>query len=342
LGRRLGYDKTYVSLVENGHRSIEDVSSRRRIARELRLPAHVLGVTDPDDPDHAEVVRLGRSVLRLAEISRRCGQAQEAAAELWPLVLRLGARLGQGRTDCELLELTARTRLDFGVCLGHILPEEHLYVAARWTGEGLAVARHIGDPTLHAYALRVHGNELRKAGFAFAGSQRLRRAVVLATEDAERAESLMLLVRATGACGAGDLFDRSVRHARSLLTRIDHTPLANLFTLREVTLRGLASTGRGEQAARLVAQDPPENPGVTPQWRVIEHVTTGRAHLLRGDRSTAAEHLSAAITGAATLRLPHQLQRVIRAAGTALPDQREHATASLAALSRSGAATDHL
>jgi hypothetical protein len=75
---------------------------------------------------------------------------------------------------------------------------------------------------------------------------------------------------------------------------------------------------------------------------VIEHVTTGRAHLLRGDRSTAADHLSAAITGAATLRLPHQLQRVIRTAGTALPDQREHATASLAALSRSGAATDHL
>src|SRR6266536_1591314 len=49
----LGYDKTYVSMIETGRRSINDVGTRRHIARTLGLPTHVFGVTDGGDADFA-------------------------------------------------------------------------------------------------------------------------------------------------------------------------------------------------------------------------------------------------------------------------------------------------
>ncbi|WP_405969296.1 helix-turn-helix domain-containing protein [Streptomyces sp. NBC_00988] len=54
LGRLLGYDKTYVSLLELGRRSLEDIGSRRHVAETLCLPPHVVGVTDPADTDTAQ------------------------------------------------------------------------------------------------------------------------------------------------------------------------------------------------------------------------------------------------------------------------------------------------
>ena len=49
LAGRLGYDKTYVSMMETGRRAVHDVPARRQIARVLRIPPHLLGVTDADD-----------------------------------------------------------------------------------------------------------------------------------------------------------------------------------------------------------------------------------------------------------------------------------------------------
>ncbi|MFI0780061.1 hypothetical protein [Streptomyces sp. NPDC021212] len=211
LGTLLGYDKTYISMVENGRRTIEDIPSRRRIAATLRLPPHVLGVTDPTDADHVAMVQFGDSTVRLAEIARQSGHASEAVAELWPLVTRLEACVADGHTEREVLMLLARARVGLGVALGHVLPEERLPVAARWTGQGLAVARHLGDPAMTSYALRMHGNELRKARLTGAAVDRLRRAVAIAPGDGERAAALTLLARAAGELGDGELFDEALR-----------------------------------------------------------------------------------------------------------------------------------
>jgi len=98
LAALLGYDKTYVSMIETGRRTISDVTTRRHIARVLGLPMHVLGVTDNDDADFAAMIQFGDSTIRLAEIARQSGRAVDAVNELWPLVARLEARAAEGAT----------------------------------------------------------------------------------------------------------------------------------------------------------------------------------------------------------------------------------------------------
>ncbi|GHD72255.1 hypothetical protein GCM10010317_082190 [Streptomyces mirabilis] len=55
----LGYDKTYVSALEPGKRSLTDLGSRHHVCDQLRLPPHILGVTDAADADHR-----GRSCIQ--------------------------------------------------------------------------------------------------------------------------------------------------------------------------------------------------------------------------------------------------------------------------------------
>jgi transcriptional regulator with XRE-family HTH domain len=43
LAELLGYDPTYISMIETGRREINDVATRLRIARHLGLPPHTLG-----------------------------------------------------------------------------------------------------------------------------------------------------------------------------------------------------------------------------------------------------------------------------------------------------------
>lgn len=329
LGNLLGYDKTYISMVENGRRAIDDLPSRRRIATALRLPPHVLGVTDPSDADHVAMLQFGDSTVRLAEIARQSGHATEAVAELWPLVARLEARVAEGHTERDVLALLARARVGLGVALGHVLPEERLPTAARWTGQGLAVARHLGDPALASYALRMHGNELRKARLVGAAVDRLRHAVAIAPDDTARAAAMTLLARAAGELGNGTLFDEALRGNRDLLERVAHTSLVNPFALREIQLRGLLGTGRADHAVRLIDEQSPRSYAASPQWQVIEHVTAGRVLLLRGDRTGAGDQLTAAVNDATAHRLPHQLQRVIRVTGNVLPAIRERAVQAL-------------
>ncbi|MFG3010085.1 helix-turn-helix domain-containing protein [Streptomyces cinerochromogenes] len=103
LGELLGYDKTYISALELGKRSLDDVGSRRRICEALQLPPHVLGVTDPTDTDHRAMLQFGESTVRLAEIARQSGHATEAVSELWPLVARLEACVEDGHTERDEL-----------------------------------------------------------------------------------------------------------------------------------------------------------------------------------------------------------------------------------------------
>ncbi|RKT08233.1 hypothetical protein BX286_6317 [Streptomyces sp. 3211.6] len=329
-GERLGYDKTYVSALELGKRRLADVGSLRHIAEQLSLPPHVLGVTDLADTDHRAMCQFGHSTIRLAEIARQTGHAAEAVAELWPLVARLEARARDGYIEREVLRLLAEARLGLGTALGNVLPEERLATAAHWTAKSLEVTKAFDDPTLTATALRMHGNELRKLGLAGAAVQRLAQAASVAPNIADRAAVLPLLARAAGVLGNQALFDRAVREVHQLMDTVDHTSLVNPVALHEIHLRGLISTGRAREAIRL-AEGPVPSPTITvaPQWRVIELITTGRVRLLAGDRHGATQLLETAVQQARAQRLPHQLQRVLRAGGEALPQVTSAASLAL-------------
>ncbi|MFD3511959.1 helix-turn-helix domain-containing protein [Streptomyces sp. NPDC058657] len=328
LGSLLGYDKTMVSAMELGKRPLNDATARRHVAEQLRIPPHVLGVTDAADTDHRAMLQFGQSTVRLAEIARQSGHASEAVAELWPLVARLEARIEDGHTERDVLRLLAEARVGLGVALGNVLPEERLSTAASWTGKSLRIAQYFDEPAFTSQVLRMHGNELRKAHLTGAAVDRLQQAVALAPDDTARAAALPLLARAAGALCDGALFDSVVREADGLLDHAEHTSLFNPFALHEIRLRGLVSTGRPDAAIRLV-DHAPDAMGTGAQWAVIARITSARVRLLGGDHTGAEESLTVALGAAVRQRLPHQLQRIIRTAAGQLPDVRDAAGAAL-------------
>ncbi|MFD0364984.1 XRE family transcriptional regulator [Nocardia sp. GCM10030253] len=313
MAELLGYDKSYVSMLETGRRAITDLASRRHIAARLGLPAHVLGVTGTDDAEYRAMLQFGDSTVRLAEIARKSGHAVEAVNELWPLVARLEARAAEGRMERDSLILLAQARVALGVSLGTVLPEERLSSAARWTGQAVKVAAHLEDPAFYAHTLRMHGNELRKAGHVSAAVARLTQSLELSMEPADQGSTLAFLCRATGELGDSVRFDASLQHYRQLLERNTGSGLLfQPFTLREIELRGLLGTGRVVEAGRLL--DTTVGTPSAPQWRIIERVTTGEVLVAISEPSAAADAFAEAIAAAERHRLPHQIQRTIRAA----------------------------
>ncbi|MFC0116122.1 helix-turn-helix transcriptional regulator [Kibdelosporangium aridum] len=315
LAALLGYDKTYVSMIETRRRIISDVSTRRHIARTLGLPTHVLGVTDTNDADFAAMLQFGDSTIRLAEIARQSGRAVDAVNELWPLVARLEARAAEGHAERDTLILLGHGRAALGVSLGTVLPEERLTAAARWTGKALQVAERLGDPVFLVHALRMHGNELRKADHPAAAVARLGRAVEVSTDREGQGAAYALLARAAGERGDPDLFDYAISGYRDLLdSGTARGMLFNPFTFREIQLRGLISTGRPNIAARIMETAQPDALPAAPQWHIIERVTSGQVLLAAGKRDAAEDALLTALASAEAHRLPHQIQRTIRAA----------------------------
>ncbi|MHB6912762.1 helix-turn-helix domain-containing protein [Streptomyces sp. DB-54] len=329
LGTLLGYDKTTISAMELGKRPLKDTDSRRHIAERLRLPAHILGVTDPADTDHRAMLQFGESTVRLAEIARQSGHASQAVAELWPLVARLEARIEDGHAERDVLRLLAHARLGLGVALGNVLPEERLATAARWTAKSLTIARYFDDPAFTSDALRMHGNELRKAQLTGAAVRRLQDAAVVAPDRKARAAVLPLLARAAGALHDGPLFDTVMREADHLLDHVEHTSLFNPYSLHEIRLRGLIGTGRTRAAIEVCENAPAPTMTVAPQWRVIELITVAHVQLIGGAPSAAAACFHSALGEAVRQRLPHQLQRIIRTAADRLPEVREAAGVAL-------------
>ncbi len=312
----LGFDRTYISMIETGRRRVTDHGTLTHIARTLAIPPHMLGIAGPDDVDFTAMLALGASVIRLADLARHGGRAADAVSELWPLITRLETRVAAGHAEPETMRLLARARRSFGVALGHLLPEEHLATAARWTGRALRIAWDLGDRELLASVLRMHGNELRKAGHAMAGIIRLRQSLQIDDHPARRGAGLVLLARAAAESGQADLFDTVTGQCvQSLKATAGSEVLFNTFTVREVRLRGLLTTGRAGQALHLAESFAADDRPPTPQWRVIERITTADVLARAGDEHAAAALLSAALSDAETLRLPHQVQRVIRLTG---------------------------
>lgn len=317
LAALLGYDKTYISMIETGRRVINDVATRRHIADTLALPAQTLGITGTSDADFAAMIQFADSTIRLAEIARQAGRAMEAVNELWPLVARLEARAAEGHLERDTLVLLGQGRLALGVSLGTVLPEERLVTAAHWTGKALHVAERLQDPPFVAHALRMHGNELRKADRVSAGIARLHCAVQLSVGTEDRGTALTLLARAAGEQGNTAMFDQALAGYRQLLhNRSGRSMLFNPFTFREIELRGLVNTGRAAHAVRLLHTGLPDAAPVAPQWHIIERVTAGQVLLAAGQRNEAEQALRAALTAAEVSLLPHQIQRTIRAAET--------------------------
>jgi transcriptional regulator with XRE-family HTH domain len=315
LADMLGYDRTYISMIESGRRQVTGRGTLAHIARTLAIPPHVLGIAGPDDADFAAMLAFGTSVIRLAQIARQSGRAAESVSELWPLITRLEARVTAGYAELQTMSLLARARMSLGVALGHLLPEERLATAARWTGRALRIAWHLGDRPLLGLVLRMHGNELRKAGHPAAGIIRLRQALQVDDHPVRQGAGLVLLARAAAESGQVGLFDATTSQCvQAVETASEQDVLVSPFTVREVRLRGLLVTGRTAQAAELAGRCPAGSGPPSPHWRVIERITTAEVLARTGDEQTAETMLTAAVSDAETLRLPHQVQRIIRLA----------------------------
>jgi hypothetical protein len=174
------------------------------------------------------------------------------------------------------LLLLAHGRLALGTALGHILPEERLAVAARWTGRAWSLASRLDDAALQGHVLRMHGNELRKAGHVPAAIARLSQAAAMTDEVSLRSATLALLARAAAEHGDMGMFDTAIGEASRLLEVTDQfTMLLNPFSIREIRIRGLLATGRVGRAV-AEAERPDRSAAalvVAPQWRVIDRVT---------------------------------------------------------------------
>jgi transcriptional regulator with XRE-family HTH domain len=313
LADLLGYDRSYISMIECGRRRVTDRGTLRHIARTLAIPPHMLGIADRDDVDFAAMLAFGASVIRLADVARHSGRAAAAVSELWPLITRLEACTAAGHAEPETMRLLAQARVSLGVALGHLLPEERLATAARWTGRALRIAMNSGDRQLLAFVLRMHGNELRKAGHPAAGIVRLRQSLQLDDHPARKGAGLVLLARAAAESGQAELFDTVAGQCvHALQAMPGQEALFNTFTVREVRLRGLLATDRIGKAVDLAENFAAGDGPPTPQWRVIERITTADVLARAGDEHTAANMLTAAISDSETLRLPHQVQRIIR------------------------------
>jgi transcriptional regulator with XRE-family HTH domain len=316
LAQLLGYDKTYISMIETRRRVIGDVATLRHIAHRLSIPVHILGVTEVDDATFKAMMQFADSVLSLADVARQTGRADNAINELWPLVARLEARAADGFVDRASLALLGKARASLGIALGTLLPEERLATAAKWTGQALVIAQRLDEPEFLAYTLSMHGNELRKAGRTTAAIERIRRSIAVCTDPAARTTALAFLARAAGEAGRAELFDSTMASYRNHLETVENTGLlSNRFTFHEVLLRGLVETGRARQAAKLMdAAATSISQAAAPQWTVIERVTAAEVLLANGDRDGAEEALHTALDGAEKYRLPHQVQRAIRIA----------------------------
>lgn len=103
LADQLGYDSSYISMIETGRRDVVDVVNRRRIGQHLGIPLHRVGVTDLDAADHVAMLQFGHATVRLATLARQSGLGAAAVNELWPLVARLEARAAEGMIDKSTL-----------------------------------------------------------------------------------------------------------------------------------------------------------------------------------------------------------------------------------------------
>ena len=265
LADMLGYDRSYISMIEFGRRALTGRGTLAHIAHTLAIPPSVLGIAGPEDADFAAMLAFGTSVIWLARIARHSGRAAEAVGELWPLIIRLEARVAGGYAEPETMSLLAQARILLGVALGHLLPDERLATAVLWTGRALRIAWHLGDRPLLGLVLRMHGNELRKAEHPAAGIIRLQQALQIEDHPVQQGAGVVLLARAAAESGQptpawtstsqARPYRRAVRQPASGPVKRDAGPsgLSGWGRVAEVAVAGVAGADRqGQVRAVLV------------------------------------------------------------------------------------------
>ena len=141
-----------------------------RTAAHRETATVLLGIAGPDDADFAAMLAFGTSVIRLTRIARHSGRAAVAVSELWPLITRLEARVTAGYAEPESISLLAQARMSLEVALGHLLPDERLAIAARWTGRAVRIAWYLGDRPLLRLVLRRTATNCARPGIPRPGS----------------------------------------------------------------------------------------------------------------------------------------------------------------------------
>ncbi|ONI82414.1 hypothetical protein ALI22I_40685 [Saccharothrix sp. ALI-22-I] len=130
-------------------------------------------------------------------------------------------------TRRHIARVLGQGRAALGVSLGTVLPEERLAAAARWTGKALVVAERLGDSAFLAHALRMYGNELRKADHVGAAVAHLSRAVTLSNDHEGQGAAFALLAYGRHQRGSGPavMHDRSTAPAgQCLMSMISFLP----------------------------------------------------------------------------------------------------------------------
>lgn len=171
------------------------------------------------------------------------------------------------------------------------------------------IARTLALPP-HLLGITDPDNATCKAMLEFGASViRLRQSLQLETDAARTGSGLVLLARAAAGSGQAGLFDTvTATCVRMLGRQAGPEVLFSTFTVREVRvrsnaaiaaeLRGLLATGRARQAVDLAEITAADDEPPTPQWRVIERITTADVLAAAGEEGTAARILAASTSQA--------------------------------------------
>lgn len=314
----LGFDQSYISKLENGQ-GLYKVTVLRDIADRLAIPSHLLVGLNPDDSTtrfSAELLEVAPSVIRLSQVVREAGRAEEALHELWPLYIRLEAHAAHDK-DNKHLQLTLATgQTALGVILGDLLPEEDLYVPVRYLKEAASIVDELGSDKLKAEVHRIFGNELRKHKQFPEAIHHLEFAHLFSSDTQTKGLTAALLARTYGEMGDADHFDEMIREALPLIDTTDQfTATFHPVMIHEIHLRGLMSLGRLDKIRNILGNTEEGSTAfyIAPQWSTISQLTIAEAMLRSRKIDDGLEKLKGALVGAGLCKLPHQVQRAIRA-----------------------------
>ena len=313
LADMLGFDRTYISMIESGRRSITD---RGHSGAHLPHARHSAACARHRRGGrrglrrHARIRCLGYPAGRHRPAG---GRAAEAVSELWPLITRLEARVASRvRRTGDRCGCWPRPVCPSGSRSGTCCPR------SRWPPPPAGPAGHCASPRtsgpdLLAPVLRMHGNELRKAGHTSAGMTRLWQSLQVDDHPATAAPYWSCSPAPQPSpgrrtCSTGSPGSASRHSTPTKGTKSCSAPLPSGRSASADCSRPAAQDRRSTW--RKVLRPAIGRP--TPQWHVIERVTTADVLARAGDEHTAVGMLSAALSDAETLRLPHQVQRIIR------------------------------
>lgn len=313
----LGFDQSYISKLENGQ-GLRDITVLSHIAHCLGIPEQWLGIA-PNGSLHfssSDLVEIAPSVIRLSQTVRETGRADAAIHELWPLMLRLEAQAEQEKNNARLLLTLASAQAMLGILLGDLLPEEELWVSVAFFKKAAAIVDEFGDAAIQAEVYRGYGNELRKYKEYEQALVCLEKALSLAPDPIAQGTVAALLARTYGEMGERENFGEVMRTVFYVQDRvINFTSTFNPVMIHEIHIRGLLSLGQISKHFHLIEQHQGQFASlpVAPQWYVISQLTTAQALFHLGKTDDGLTRLQAALLGAELYKLPHQVQRAIRA-----------------------------